>query len=500
MEGEVNMSQLLTLSRAARLVGVSRGALQKKVKEGELPTFEGMVAPDDLLRVYPHAHFEDNTHLERLMQIKDSAFAKRIRERILPDPEVLALRLSDLGRELAETRAQLVRFQAVSAECDQRLAALIADLPGKASTEIGALRGLLQAALTCAPEETIHNQFAAKESTMRVMVAHVQVIPSQREYFVEGSDTLLEAALRAGLALNYGCSNGNCGLCKARVVSGQVKKVRSHDFVLSEAEKNAGTVLMCSNTAVNDLVIEAQEAGSAREIPLQQIAARVKAIERLSDDMVLLHLQTPRTRRLRFFAGQYVTLQAGDNAPIDYPVASCPCDDRNLQFHVQRKSGNPFTDRVFSGMKSGDTVNILGPRGEFVLREDSPHNLVFIAQDTGFAPIKSLIEHAMALDVAESLHLYWLATEERGHYLSNLCRSWSDALDNFHFTPIELPSAGAEDAGFFKAELQCVTLDHPVLNDCDVYVAGVPALLDAAREYLLAKGLPPEQLVLGYPH
>ncbi|MCK7580126.1 MAG: 2Fe-2S iron-sulfur cluster-binding protein [Chromatiales bacterium] len=46
---------------------------------------------------------------------------------------------------------------------------------------------------------------------MRVMVAHVHLLPSRHEFFVEGSDTLLEAALRAGLALNYGCSNGNCG-------------------------------------------------------------------------------------------------------------------------------------------------------------------------------------------------------------------------------------------------------------------------------------------------
>lgn len=493
------MSQLLTLSRAARLVGVTRGALQKKVKDGELPTFEGMVAPDELLRVYPHVHFEDNSHLERLMQIKDSAFAKRIRERILPDPEVLVLRLSELGHELAETRAQLVRLRAVSAECDQRLAILIANLSGEAGTEIGALREWLQTALTRAPDETVHHQLAAKESTMRVMVAHVQVIPSQREFYVEGSDTLLDAALRAGLALNYGCSNGNCGLCKARIVSGQVKKVQSHDYVLSEADKHAGTVLMCSNTAVNDLVIEADEAGSAREIPLQQIAARVKKTERLSDDIALLHLQTPRTRRLRFLAGQYVTLQAGDNEPIDYPVASCPCDDRNLQFHVQHMPGNPFTDRVFNGLKSGDTVNILGPRGEFVLREDSPHNLVFIAEDTGFAPIKSLIEHAMALDVAEKMHLYWLATEGRGHYLSNLCRSWSDALDNFRFTPIELPLAAAGDAGHIKAELLRVTHDHPALRDCDVYVAGAPALLEAARELLLESGLPQEQLLLDYP-
>lgn len=334
---------------------------------------------------------------------------------------------------------------------------------------------------------------------MRVMVAHVQLLPSKHEFFVEGSDTLLDAALRAGLALNYGCSNGNCGLCKARVVSGQVKKVRNYDFVLSEAEKNSGTVLMCSNTAVNDLVIEAEEAGSVREIPLQKIAARVKAIERLSDDIVLLHLQTPRTLRLRFLAGQYVALQAGDSAPADFPVASCPCDDRNLQFHVQRRPGNPFTDRVFNGMKSGDTVNIAGPRGEFVLRENSPHSLVFIAWDTGFAPIKSLIEHAMSLDVAESLHLYWLAPQGRSHYQRNLCRSWSDALDNFHFTPVELPDSAGNDSELLKSELSRLLDTHTLLKDVDVYVAGSPALHNAAHELLSAKGLPIQQLVLGYP-
>ena len=493
------MSQLLTLSRAARLVGIARGALQKKVKDGELPTFEGMVAPADLLRIYPHAQFEDNALLERLTQIKDSAFTRRIRERILPDPEVLMVRLSELGLELADARSQLERYRAVSAECGQRLAVLAEHLPADAGTEIGTLRDWLQGALLRAPEESGQKLFAAKESYMRVMIAHVLVTPSQREFFVEGSDTLLDAALRAGLALNYGCSNGNCGLCKARVVTGQTKKVRSHDYVLSDADKRAGVVLMCSNTAVNDLVMEAEEAGSAQEIPLQQIAARVKKTERLSEDVMLLHLQTPRTRRLRFLAGQYVTLQTGDMQPVDYPVASCPCDDRNLQFHIHRIPDNPFVEHALHALKTGDSVNILGPRGEFVLREDSPHNLVFIALDTGFAPIKSLIEHAMALDVAESLHLYWLATEGHGHYLSNQCRAWGDALDNFHYTPILLPSTAA-DAVHIEAALRRIAHDHPVLSDCDVYVAGAPALQDVARELLLARGLPEEQLVFGYTH
>jgi CDP-4-dehydro-6-deoxyglucose reductase len=316
---------------------------------------------------------------------------------------------------------------------------------------------------------------------------------------VEGSDTLLDAALRAGLALNYGCSNGNCGMCKARVVSGQTKKVRNHDYVLSEADKNAGMVLMCSNTAVNDLVIDAEEAGSVREIPLQQIAARVKTTERLADDILLLHLQTPRTCRLRFLAGQSVTLQAGDAPPVDYPVASCPCDDRNLQFHVQRLPDSAFVEHVFHGLKSGEPVNILGPRGEFVLREDSPRNLIFIAWDTGFAPIKSLIEHAMALDVAESISLYWLAPEGRGHYLSNLCRAWADALDNFHFTPLAVPAAAVHDPAYLKNELQRVLHDHPVLRDSDVYVAGLTEVSAVAQDLLLANGLPPDQLILDQP-
>jgi CDP-4-dehydro-6-deoxyglucose reductase len=144
-------------------------------------------------------------------------------------------------------------------------------------------------------------------------------------------------------------------------------------------------------------------------------------------------------------------------------------------------------------------VNVLGPRGEFALREDSPRTLVFIAWDTGFAPVKSLIEHAMALDVTDSLHLYWLAPPGHGHYLSNLCRAWADALDNFHFTPMELPEAVVNDVNRFKTELMCVVRDHPVLSNCDVYVAGAPALLEAARELLTGRGLPEEQLVLGYP-
>ncbi len=325
------------------------------------------------------------------------------------------------------------------------------------------------------------------------MTARVQIKPSGREFFVDGNDSLLEAALRAGFSLDYGCSIGSCGKCKARVLSGQVHRTRHSDYALTAAEKNAGVVLMCCNTAVGDLVLEAREAHSAADMPLQNIEARVKSVSPLADDIRLLHLQTPRTNRLRFLAGQSVSLALPGGPGAPYPVASCPCDERNLQFHIRAREGDAFAARVFGGLKDADTVCIEGPRGEFVLDETSNRPLIFIACETGFAPIKSLLEHAMALDAAETLHLYWIASGRSGHYLDNLCRSWSDALDNFRYAPLTADAASPGEAAM-QGALQQLLQDHPWLPGYDVYVAGPGRLANAVEFLLLEHGLPRAQL------
>ena len=485
------MPQLLTLTRAARLVGIARGAMQKKIKNGELATFEGLVRAEDLLRAYPDAQLEDNTVIERMTQIKDSAFSKRVRERLLPDAEILVTRLTALGKELADTKTELEQYRGLIARLQGRIGAAEKKAAGDTRQAIAALESWLLEAVQPAALSADHQPFLVKDSFLRLMAAHVQILPSGHEFFVEGSDSLLEAALRAGLALDYGCSSGNCGMCKARVVSGQVKKNRPHDYVLSEADKNAGCILMCSNTAVTDLVIEAQEAGGVHDIPMQRIAARVKRVAPLDDEMMLVHLQTPRTHRLRFLAGQFVTLGLANNSIVaDHPVASCPCDDRNLEFHVRRLPGNAFSEQVFTSLKPTDVVAVEGPKGEFVFDDGSHRSAIFIACDTGFAPIKSLIEHAMALDVAETMHLYWIAANGR-HYLHNLARSWADALDSFQYTPLEARTGRLNDV------LTGIVSDHADLNEYDVYLAGPEREVVLAEATLLAGGLPRSQLFIG---
>jgi len=494
------MPQLLNVCRAARLVGVTRVALQKKIKDGNLASFDGMVVAEDLLRVYPDVQFEDNTAFERVAQIKEKAFGKRVFERSLPDKEVLAARLTGLGKELAETQVALNQYRAIADGLEKQLKAW--DGGGEeVQAAAASLRMWIHQELAARDTRAGLPSLTLRDSFLRVMAAHVKIWPSGHEFFVEGADTLLEAALRAGLALNYGCSNGNCGQCKARVVEGQVMKVRPHDYVLSEAEKSSGYALMCSNTAVTDVVIEAGEAQFASDIPLQYITAHVKSIDQAGDDMLILNLQTPRNNRLRFLSGQNAILQFGHALSAEFPVASCPCDDCNLQFHIRNLPGNPFSDYVATKLTSGEAVTVEGPKGSFMLHEDSTRPLIFIAFGAGFAPVKSLMEHAMALDVAESVHLYWVASHEVNLYLPNWPRAWADALDNFQYTPLvagtDLETAAGRQESLVGGLLQHIADDYPALGGFDVYVAGPELLLDAARKWLLGRGLPDAQLILG---
>mgnify|MGYP001002134314 FL=1 len=474
------MAQWLTLSRAAHLLGITRVALQKRIRDGELPSFDGMVDADDLLRAWPGLDLEQSGSFEKTRAIREDAFARRLREHVLPSQEALAQRLFAQGQELADAQRTLTRYHALF----ERLRARLDTAPPPAPAELAHLldEGLAQA-ISLPPSGS---DAAALDAMLRVMSAHVTVRPSGREFFVEGSETLLKAALRAGLAPNYGCGNGNCGLCKARVVSGEARAVAPSDYPLSEAEKAQHHVLMCACTAhSSDLVLEMLEAGAPADIPEQRIVAKLRRIDSLGDDVTRLHLQTPRSSRLRFLAGQRVTLGiragVGDGNDVhgELPVASCPCDDRNLIFHVDRRSAaRELAESVFAGrVKVGDDVSVWGPWGDFVLAGGSTRPLVFVAVDAGFAPINSLIEHAIAADEAESMALYWGATRAGGQYLPNQCRAWADALDPFRYEALD------------AAQLPARLAAHDGLARAEVFLAGPAATLPPLVAALQAAGV-----------
>jgi CDP-4-dehydro-6-deoxyglucose reductase len=486
------MSQWLTVWRAAHLVGVSRGVLQQRVRNGELPISDGLVSTEALLRLYPQAQLEpDGGASAQVALIKEQAFARRVRERLLPSQEVLAQRMFRQSQELADLRRHLQRYHELVLELRDAARAQSEAAPGDEALQRLANQATTGLARVLATEPV--DRLDVMDDMLKVMCAQVTVRPSGHQFSVEGHDTLLQAGLRAGLKLNYGCGNGTCGMCKVRVIDGEVARVQHCDYPLSEAEKAQGYTLMCAHTPASaELTIETLEADGPQDIAPQQIVTTVREVRELAPDTRLLHLQTPRSHRLRFLAGQTVTLGLGGGAQDDLhrtlPVASCPCDDRNLHFFVGRED-DAFSRQVFGGaLKPGASVDLWGPQGDFVL-ESSDRPLVFAACDLGFAPVKSLIEHALARDEAPSLSLFWLATRPDGHFMANQCRAWSAALDSFEHQLAyhsDVAAGACQMAKAMRADLFDIA--------CDFYLAGPAAFVQALYDELRAGGVPAGQI------
>jgi len=380
--------------------------------------------------------------LDRVEQIIEQAsFINADNTARKPDNLALGARIMALGKELSQQRHLVSRYQRMLRELRHEIDRL--DAGTDSPTSLAKWMDNAEATLL-AEDDTIDQPFI-NETFLRVMTAQATVIPSGHEFFVEGADSILEAGLRGGLALNYGCSNGNCGLCKMRVVSGDTRKIRHHDYTLTEAEKGIGYILGCSHTAVSDVVLEADEAQGSADIPTQTIPLRVKRIDRPNADVLIVSTRTPRTNRLRFLAGQRAALSVDQVGSALYPIASCPCDDMNLQFHIELNDDDPIANYLAESAGINATLMLEGPSGSFVLNENSPRALVFVAEDIGFAPVKGLIEHAMALDSAEQIYLFRITDDDAPPYLNNLCRSWNDALDNFAYRP--LPADALQNLG-----------------------------------------------------
>ena len=475
------MPRLVSLSRAAKLVGLSRGALQKLIHDRELESFEGQVNLDDIEKLFPEAEIEDNHVLEDLEKIIEQALKRahgsKLAELLAPDPHTLAARLHSITQEHAHAKKQVSQLLTLLGTLQDKISGLSATSDSPILFED--LNNLISDTIEDVQLPIMKPApLLEKDNLLRVMAAQVHIKNSGHEFLVDGTNTILEAGLSTGLALNYGCSNGNCGKCKAKLISSKNKKTKPHDYVFTESEKLNNYFLCCSNTAITDIEIEAEEADSEKDIPTQKISAKVKKAIQLSGDVLILNLKTPRTKRLRFLAGQNVILSRGDLKPLEVPIAICPCDDMNIQFHIPYHE-HPFSNYVYNELKSSDSIHIKGPTGSFVLDENSNLPIIFIAFDTGYAPINSLIEHAVTLEHAEYIHLYWIHKGDKP-YMHNQCRAWEDALDNFTYQRISY-----QEEDIVKETLNSLLTEYPDLSNKNIYVCGVEKRVKQAEEILL---------------
>ncbi|MBX9812568.1 MAG: CDP-6-deoxy-delta-3,4-glucoseen reductase [Burkholderiales bacterium] len=325
------------------------------------------------------------------------------------------------------------------------------------------------------------------------MPHQITIKPSNHVFTVNEDETILEAALREGFVIAYGCRNGACGTCKGKVLEGTVDYGHYQEHALPEAEKRLGMALFCQARPLSDLAIECREIGAVKDIQIKILPCRVQKMERLAPDVMALHLKLPANERLQFLAGQYIDILMKDGKRRSLSMANAPHDDVHLQLHL-RNYGGPFSDYVFNRMKEKDILRFEGPLGTFFLREDSDKPILLLASGTGFAPIKAIVEHALHKGIKRPMTLYWGGRTRADLYMNDLAEKWRRE-HGIRYVPV-LSEARPEDNWSGRTGLvhHAVMENFPDLSGYQVYACGAPAMVEAAhKDFTTQCRLPDEE-------
>lgn len=323
------------------------------------------------------------------------------------------------------------------------------------------------------------------------MIFNVTVHPSGHQFTVDENEIVLDAAMRQNIGLPYGCRGGRCGACSATLVSGEMVYPGGPPAALEAA--GPGKCLPCQGLAVTDLVLEIREADGPADIEVRQLPCRVQRIEHLAHDVIRLYLKLPDNQRMMFHAGQYLDFLLPDGRRRAFSIANAPHDDEFIELHIRHVDGGAFTDWAFTQMHERAILRIEGPHGSFTLDESSSRPLLFLAGGTGFAPIKAQIEHAFASGIERPMTLYWGVRSRRDLYLPELPQHWVDAHPAFRFVPV-LSEPDDDWLGRDGFVHEAVLAEIADLPGYDIYMAGPPVMVVAARDALRAAGVPDGQM------
>lgn len=322
---------------------------------------------------------------------------------------------------------------------------------------------------------------------------------SDHIFYAEPTETILEAALRQGLSLPYGCRNGACGTCKGKIIQGHVDYGCYDEVVLTELEKQQGMALFCQARPHSDLEIESREIVAIKDIKVRTLPCRVQKLEHVAPDVMIIYLKLPVNERLQFLPGQYIDILMKDGQRRSFSLANAPQDDDLLQLHARNYNGGVFSQYVFSQMQEKDILRFEGPLGTFCLREapEKSTSIIFLAGGTGFAPVKSMLEYIFKNENSPFKQcniLFYRGTRTYADlYLDELPKKWAMENKNFSYIPVLSESTPA-DAWQGRTGLvhQAVMEDFVEFSNCQIYACGAPGMISAAYNDFQTRSLKAE--------
>lgn len=318
----------------------------------------------------------------------------------------------------------------------------------------------------------------------------VTLEPSGKTMLVKEGQTLLDAAIRNGIQIPYGCRHGNCSACKAQVLEGDYELMdRVSEYSLMSFEREEGFILMCSTVAESDLVIEIEEEESEEPFfPVYDFQATALENVQCTPDIHKITLKL-ETARFPYAAGQFCEFAIpGSDETRAYSLAKPYTNDGILEFHVKRiKDG--IGSNYMCDLKSGDLVIGSGPYGKMQLRDRS-RDLIFVAGGSGMAPVKSLIEELFSTPYEGNAWFFYGARTEKDLYLLDEWKEMERKHPNFRFIPalsdLEPGDTWAGEKGYIADVVKRTLSD---MKNMEAFLCGPPIMIETTMDVLSQGGV-----------
>lgn len=318
---------------------------------------------------------------------------------------------------------------------------------------------------------------------------HTITISSGRTFEAREDESLLDAALRQGITLDYSCRTGRCSTCKGRLSEGHALAARD-ETGLTAQEIAEGWMLTCVRQARGDCHVDIEDLGDIAIPPARTLPSRIQSIEKLAGDVVRVVLRMPPATPLVFLPGQYVDVIGAGGVRRSYSVANAPREDKGVELHIREVPGGELSRYWFQEAKANDLLRLNGPLGTFFLRDAAGLHLALLATGTGIAPVKAIVEGLAAVPADSrpaSVTVYWGGRHPEDLY-------WTPPAElvqatGLRFVPV-LSRAGEVWTGARGHVQDVLVADAPDLAATAVYACGSDAMIHAARARLVGLGLP----------
>ncbi|MTH17501.1 ferredoxin--NADP reductase [Flavobacterium sp. LC2016-01] len=144
---------------------------------------------------------------------------------------------------------------------------------------------------------------------------------------------------------------------------------------------------------------------------MKNYTLKVQEVRRETDDTVTLCFKQPGLKKIKYLAGQYLTLQFRINGRRyirPYSFSSTPLVDSSLDVTVKRVPKGIVSNYINDYVKVDDVIEVQEPLGEFTFESDEKlKSVVFWGVGSGITPLFSMIKYLLAFDSLIKIHLVY---------------------------------------------------------------------------------------------